>query len=207
MAWSFPQRVPPENKPAAADEASSDAVEPGAAQLAPQLRGTPPKPSAKPADEDDEEGKGKSGGGGAPKLKPALAEDGSGLVSSDDSSGSGSSGKSGGGSGEPPLPDLSSIFGPWEFHSGSIMLYNRAHKRRMKLEELNSPSKVMKVIIALGSQKGWDADNLVKALDHAARQRFGKTLYQVFSHVQDTATIDWKKGSLKPEAPRAPGPK
>lgn len=204
MTWSFPKRVSPDSK-TDLDPAAPEAMDPAAASL----RGKPPKPSAKP-DEDDEDGEGKSGSGGGspPQLKPVLAEDGSGLSSGDEGSG-GSGGKSGsaGGSGEPPPPDASCIFGPWEFHARSIMLYNRAHKRRMMLEQLDSPSKLMKVIVALGAQNGWDVDNLVKSMDHAARQRFGKTLYQVFSHVQDTATIDWKKGSLKPEpeAPRPPG--
>jgi hypothetical protein len=175
MTWSFPPR-------------------------APNLPADPP-----PSDEDDKDGgdEGRGGeGAGAPRLKPNLDEP-LGQGDAGEGGGEGSGGEEGDGS--PPRPDELHCFGPWEFHASKLMLYNRLQKRRLMLEKLNSPSSVMRVIVALGTQQGWDADNLVKSLDHAARARFGKTLYQVFAHVQDAATIDWKKGSLKPEPPRAPG--
>lgn len=152
--------------------------------------------------EEDEEG-GKSGGFGSPRLKPnletlfdpaaALAEG----APSDESEG----GSGGGGAGsESPVK-----VGEWEYHADSIMLYHRRLKKRLMLEQVNSPTKMMKVIVALATQSGWETENLIRAMDLAAQKRFGKPLYQLVSLSQDSATFDWKSGQVRPEVMKSPG--
>lgn len=161
-------------------------------------------PKDKATDEGEESGEGGGGEGfGSPRLKPnvealfdphaALAE---GVPS--DETGDGRSGK---GSGEAGAP-LS--VGEWEYHADAIMLYHRRLKKRLMLEQLNSPTKMMKVIVALATQKGWETENLIRAMDLAAQTRFGKPLYQLVSLSQDSATFDWKSGQVRPETGRSP---
>lgn len=150
---------------------------------------------------EEEEKGGKSGGGAAFRLKPnletlfdpaaALAE---GSPSDDGSEGRGSGGH-----------DIPITVGEWEYHADSIMLYHRRLKKRLMLEQLNSPTKMMKVIVALATQTGWETENLIRAMDVAAQKRFGKPLYQLVSFSQDSATFDWKSGQVRPENPKAPG--
>lgn len=152
----------------------------------------------------DEGEQGEGGGGdgfGSPRLKPnveALFDPQAAVAEGalPDESGEGAAGS--GGSGAP----LS--VGEWEYHPDAIMLYHRRLKKRLMLEQLNSPTKMMKVIVALATQKGWETENLIRAMDLAAQKRFGKPLYQLVSFSQDTATFDWKSGQVRPEANRGP---
>lgn len=80
------------------------------------------------------------------------------------------------------------------------MLFHRQHKKRLMLEQLNAPSKVMRVVVALATQPGqlgqWDIEGLLKALDAVAKRRFSKGLYQLASMSSDTAKLDWRRGTV-----------
>ena len=82
------------------------------------------------------------------------------------------------------------------------MLFHRQLKKRLMLEQLNAPSKMMKVVVALATQPGphgqWDIEHLLKALDAAAQRRFAKGLYQIASMSNDAAKLDWRQGTLSP---------
>lgn len=143
-------------------------------------------------DTDDDDGKSGSGDFGRPQLKPNLetllgvAIPPDGIESSiDDLSASLSS------------PEK---FGAWELHEQSLMLYHRQLKKRLLLSQLDVPSKMMKVIIALSTQQNnagsWEIENLVKAMDHATTQKFGKGLYQIAGLSSDHAKLDWAQGKL-----------
>lgn len=159
-------------------------------------------PSDPNGSDSGEEGKG-SGSFGSPKLKPnldklfdpasAIAEDSQG------EEGSGSSGGSG-------LPERVTVFGEWEHRESSLMLYHRTMRKRLMLEQLNHPSKMMKVIVALATQSGWDSENLVRAMDDAAQKHFGRNLYALIAMVHDSSSLDWKKGVVAPEPARRDGP-
>lgn len=146
--------------------------------------------SDRPREDDETGGEGEKGSGGGPTLKPdqSLFDPSAALADGSDARSEGSR----------PVEHR----GEWEFYPDGIMLYHRARKKRLMLEQLNTPTKMMKVIVALGSQPGWDADNLIKALDRAAQERFKKSLYQVISLSHDSASLDWRSGAIRPEAER-----
>lgn len=153
-------------------------------------------------DDDDDEGKGSSGSE-SPKLKPNLAQllDSASTIAenfdkkSSESSDGSSSGESSGGKNS-NIPNENIIFGAWQYHHGQLMLYNQQLHKKLMLESLDTPTKLLKVIVGLGVQKGWDTENLIKTLDAAASKNFNKPLYHLISQTKDTATIQWKKGAL-----------
>lgn len=148
-------------------------------------------------DEDGEgEGDGESGSGdfGRPQLKPnleALFDPSTVLAESQ-----------GGDHAEPtsPPPEGVERFGEWDLRAASLMLYHRQMKKRLMLEQLDAPSKMMKVIVALATQPHaagqWDIEHLVKALDHATHKKFGKGLYQIASLSSDASKLDWRTGTM-----------
>lgn len=147
--------------------------------------------------EDDEEGKSSGSGSAAFRLKPteALFDPEAAL-----SEGHPSEDASGGNSEQGSMGDqggASIVVGEWVYYSDNIMLYHRRLKKRLMLEQLNSPTKMMKVIVALATQTGWETENLIRAMDLAAQKRFGKPLYQLMSFTQDSATFDWKSGQVR----------
>lgn len=149
-----------------------------------------------PDDQEDSDGSsGSSGSGdfGRPQLKPNLDTlfDPTSALSE-----GGDEGQGGGGGSSAPLRPVES-FGEWDLHTDSLMLYHRRLKKRLMLEQLNTPSKMMKVVVALAMQSGWDTEHLIRGMDSAAMKRFGKPLYQIISMAQDTATLDWRQGMLK----------
>lgn len=153
-------------------------------------------------DDDDEDGKGSSGSE-SPKLKPniALLLDSASAIaenfdkkSSESSDGSASGESSSGKTAN--IPNENIIFGAWQYHHGQLMLYNQQLHKKLMLESLDTPTKLLKVIVGLGVQKGWDTENLIKTLDAAATKNFNKPLYHLISQTKDTATIQWKKGTL-----------
>lgn len=155
---------------------------------------------AAPLDGDgDDEGKSGSGDFGRPELKPSLEAL---LEPHSKEEGRGESGE--GSSGSAAVEN----FGHWELHEGSLMLFHRQHKKRLMLEQLNAPSKVMRVVVALATQPGepgqWDIEGLLKALDAVAKRRFSKGLYQLASMSSDTAKLDWRRGTVAEREGRRP---
>lgn len=151
--------------------------------------------------EGDEDGDGESGSGdfGRPQLKPnleALFDPATVLAESQGVDGSESAGAQ---------SDGVERFGDWELRTATLMLYHRQMRKRLMLEQLDAPSKMMKVIVALATQPQtagqWDIENLVKALDHATHKKFGKGLYQIASMSSDSSKLDWKNGTLAPLDP------
>lgn len=152
--------------------------------------------------ETDEEGEGESGSGdfGRPQLKPnveALFDPAAVLAESP-----------GGEASDAPSSPAEGVehFGDWELRTASLMLYHRQMKKRLMLEQLDAPSKMMKVIVALATQQHaagqWDIEHLIKALDHATHKKFGKGLYQIASMSTDSSKLDWRTGTLAAESPR-----
>lgn len=93
-------------------------------------------------------------------------------------------------------------YGSWEYHEKALMLFHKNLKKRLMLEQLNAPSKMMRVVAALATQTQhsgqWDIDNLLKAMDAASHRRFGKGLYQISCLSSDNASLDWRNGTLTP---------
>jgi hypothetical protein len=147
-------------------------------------------------DTDEDDGKSDSGGFGRPQLKPNLDNLLGGAIPGDTT--------------EPGFDDLSESFSPpeqfgaWELHEKSLMLYHRQLKKKLLLSQLDVPSKMMKVIIALSTQPNsagcWEIENLVKAMDYATTQKFGKGLYQIAGLSSDHAKLDWTQGKLTANA-------
>lgn len=143
----------------------------------------------------DGEGEGGSGDFGRPQLKPnleALFDPSVALAESH----AGEQGDASAGS-----CDVEH-FGQWELHAASLMLYHRQLKKRLMLRQLDAPSKMMKVIVALSTQShaasDWDVEHLVKALDHAANRKFGRGLYHLIGLSSDTSRLDWMSGTVGP---------
>lgn len=162
------------------------------------IRTTNPQP------EDDEDGDGESGTGdfGRPQLKPNLEAlfDPDAVIAESQGSEAAEQGSAAG----------VERFGDWELRTSSLMLYHRQLKKRLMLEQLDAPSKMMKVIVALSTQSqpraNWDVEHLVKALDHAAQKKFGRGLYQLVGLATDGAKLDWRLGTVAPVEPlRIPG--
>jgi hypothetical protein len=143
-------------------------------------------------DEEDGGDEGESGKGdfGRPELKPnletlfdAVNANADAQVVTDNTSSTGGIG----------------LFGAWELHESSLMLFHRQLKKRLMLAQLDSASKMMKVIVALSTQPAsvaWDIEHLIKAMDHASQKKFGKGLYHIAGMVSDSARLDWEKGTL-----------
>ena len=94
------------------------------------------------------------------------------------------------------------VFGDWQLNMVSLLLYHEKNKKRLMIEALDSPSKMMKVIVALSMQGNWDTENLVRAMDRAAQIRFTKGLYHLLTLTHDTYKLDWRDGTLKAESAR-----
>ncbi len=157
-------------------------------------------PAEQTGSEEDGDGKG-SGEFGSPKFKPNLEK----LFDPESAIAEGrSEGESGDASGSGDHRVAS--FGDWEHHEHSLMLYHRKLKKRLMLEQLNHPSKMMKVIVALATQSGWDSENLVRAMDDAAQKNFGRNLYALIAMVHDSSSLDWKKGVVAPEPQKRDAP-
>lgn len=145
-----------------------------------------------PAKDDEDDGEGESGSGdfGRPQLKPNLDTlfDPVSVISEAHAEATELG----------PDPGIGR-FGSWELHETSLMLFHRQLKKRLMLAQLDSASKMMKVIVALSVQPAsvaWDIENLIKAMDHASQKRFGKGLYHIAGMVNDSARLDWHKGTL-----------
>lgn len=156
-----------------------------------------PKPHAT-GDEDDGDGESGSGDFGRPQLKPnleALLDPASAAAAEEQA--------------DPAGAGLGvERFGSWELHETSLMLFHRQLRKRLMLAQLDSASKMMKVVVALSLQPAsvaWDIENLVKAMDHASHKKFGKGLYHIAGLVNDSARLDWHKGTLTAiEHPKSP---
>ena len=90
------------------------------------------------------------------------------------------------------------IFGDWILLHEKMILWNSQKKRKLMLEQLDSFSKITKMLVVLGTQDGWDLENLMKALDSAANKKFGKNLYSMVSQLNDRTRMDWSDGRISP---------
>ena len=152
---------------------------------------TPPKD-----EQDDDEGESGSGDFGKPQLKPNLEA----LF---DASQTNIENPETQASNDAPNSDCAKAkdtFGSWEYHENSLMLFHKNLKKRLRLEQLNAPSKILKIVVALATTTEnsglWEIDNLVKALDAAIHKKFAKGLYQIANMSNDNARLDWHKGTL-----------
>lgn len=134
--------------------------------------------------DDDEEGSGGSGGFGSPKLKPNLEQlfDPQSVIHAHKDQGT--------------SQEIPQGFGCWQYHHQQLMLYNYKLHKKLMLEALDTPTKLLKVIVGLGVQQGWDTENLIKTLDLAAMHNFNKPLYNLISQTKDTVVIQWKDGTI-----------
>ena len=100
----------------------------------------------------------------------------------------------------PPNPDAVS-FGAWSLDTATLCARHAERNKSLNVESLDTPGKMMKVIVALSVQGNWDTENLVKALDRASRLRFEKDLYHLVSLMHDNCSLDWKTGEILREEP------
>lgn len=152
-------------------------------------------PSQDAVEEEGEDGKSGSGDFGRPQLKPNLEALFDPAAFAQEEKGDGTQ------AGE------TQTFGAWEIQESSLTLFNKQKLKKLRLEELNAPSKLLKVVVGLATQnhggQSWDIENLIKAMDAVAQSRFGKTLYQLASLSNDAARLDWRQGTLvQIEAPK-----
>lgn len=153
-------------------------------------------------EEDGSEGDQESGSGslGSPKLKPNLEQ----LMDPEAAAAADAGGEGRLSSDGQHSEDT---FGDWRYQKEQLMLFNNKLRKKLMLAEMDSPNKLLKVIIGLGTQQGWDTENFVKALDYAAQQRFNKPLYQVISPAKDSLMLDWKSGTLSIPSTQSPPPR
>lgn len=137
-------------------------------------------------EDDDDEGSGGSGSFGSPKLKPNLEQlfDPQSVIHPHKAHALSTS------------QEVPQGFGCWQYHPQQLMLYNYKLHKKLMLEALDTPTKLLKVIVGLGVQQGWDTENLIKTLDLASNHNFNKPLYNLISQTKDTVVIQWKEGTL-----------
>ena len=143
-------------------------------------------------DQIEDEGKSGSGDFGKPQLKPNLealfAHPGEMSDSSVNITDQQNSSKT------------ETSFGSWAYHESSLTLFHKNLRKKLNLEQLNAPSKILKIVVALSTTTEdsgkWEIDNLVKALDSAVQKKFNKSLYQIANLSNDQAHLDWQKGTF-----------
>ena len=156
----------------------------------PAACGAPPAGQTGEEESDGEgEGKGKQGGNPALTPNPSLFDPKSALYDS--------KARNCAVHGQISQPHQDSeAFGAWSLDKATLCARHAERNKSLNVESLDTPGKMMKVIVALSVQGNWDTENLVKALDRASRIRFEKDLYHLVSLMHDNCSLDWKTGEI-----------